>query len=151
MRIDIMVDNTPITVIESNNISFNEPLSVDQLSDVDLHTITFSDNEIEPDHSSPLANISVDEAAKIIINAMSCWDTTILNTAMHYYKSVMNQLEPKFKDLKVTSIGKAFKSGLYAGYFVKCNVILNTGEEEELVIALRNDNKNGIWLLDGGL
>ena len=46
---------------------------------------------------------------------------------------------------------KAVKSGLYPGRFVKCKVVLPNGKKETLTLALRNDNKQGVWLVDGGL
>ena len=63
----------------------------------------------------------------------------------------MTQIESKYKGLQVQSIGKSFKSGLYAGRVVKCKVVLAAGTKENLTLALRNDNKHKVWLLDGGI
>ena len=152
MRIDIVVDDKPITVIESESIAYNEPLTASNLSDKDLSQIEFQSNDIANAVDSPLVGITADEAAKIILKAMSEWDTEILNTAMHYFKGdVMKIVEDRYRGLEVRSIEKAVKSGLYPGRFVKCKVILPNGKKETLVLALRNDNKQGVWLLDGGL
>lgn len=151
MRIDFVVDDKPITVIESQSITYNAELTPADLSSIDLSTISFSQLNIAESASSPLAGISADEAAKIILHAMKSWDNEILGTAMAYYKDYMPKLEPIYKGLEVKSIGKSFSSGLYPGKFVKCKVILADGRKETLVLALRNDNKNKVWLLDGGL
>ena len=82
---------------------------------------------------------------------MSEWNTEILNVAMQYYKEFMPKLESIYKGMEIISIGKPVKSGLYAGEFVECEVILPNGKKETLVLALRNDNDAKIWLLDGGL
>ena len=80
------------------------------------------------------------------------WDEDILNTAMHYYKGdVMKVVEGRYRGLEVKSIGESFSSGLYPGRFVKCKVVLPNGKKETLTLALRNDNKYKVWLLDGGL
>ena len=152
MRIDIMVDDKPITVIQSESIAYNESLTADDLSDKDLSQIEFPTIEITNSTNSPLAGITADEAAKIILMAMNEWNTEILNTAMHYLKGdLMKVVEQRYRGLEVKSIEKAVKSGLYPGRFVKCKVVLPNGKKETLTLALRNDNKDKIWLVDGGL
>lgn len=152
MRIDFIIESQPVTVIESEVIRYNEPLTADDLYDNALfENIACQTTDIEGAESSPLACHSVDEAAKIILDAMSSWNTEILSTAMYYYRDFMPTLEAKYKGLKVKSIKKSVKSGLYPGRFVECQVILANGEKERLVLALRNDNSSHIWLLDGGL
>ena len=152
MRIDIVVDDKPITVIESESIAYNEPLTASNLSDKDLSQIEFQSNDIANAVNSPLVGITADEAAKIILKAMNEWDTEILNTAMHYFKGdVMKIVEERYRGLEVKSIEKAVKSGLYPGRFVKCKVVLPNGKKETLTLALRNDNKAKVWLVDGGL
>ena len=152
MRIDIVVDDKPITVIESESIAYNEPLTASNLSDKDLSQIEFQSNDIVNAVDSPLVGITADEAAKIILKAMREWDTEILNTAMHYFKGdVMKIVEDRYRGLEVKSIEKAVKSGLYPGRFVKCKVVLPNGKKETLTLALRNDNKAKVWLVDGGL
>ncbi len=152
MRIDIVVNDKPITVIQSESIAYNEPLTASDLSDKDLNQIEFPSIEITNNTNSPLAGITADEAAKIILKAMNEWDTEILNTAMHYFKGdLMKVVEKRYRGLEVKSIEKAVKSGLYPGRFVKCKVVLPDGKKETLVLALRNDNKEKVWLLDGGL
>ena len=152
MRIDIVVEGKPITVIESESISYNEPLTAEALSDKDLSQIDFQSMDIDIAASSPLVGITADEAAKIILKAMNEWDTEILNTAMHYFKGdVMKIVEDRYRGLEVKSIEKAVKSGLYPGRFVKCKVVLPNGKKETLTLALRNDNKAKVWLVDGGL
>ena len=152
MRIDIVVDDKPITVIESESIAYNEPLTASNLSDKDLSQIEFQSNDIANAVDSPLVGITADEAAKIILKAMNEWDTEILNTAMHYIKGdVMKIVEDRYRGLEVRSIEKAVKSGLYPGRFVKCKVVLPNGKKETLTLALRNDNKAKVWLVDGGL
>ena len=152
MRIDIVVDDKPITVIESESIAYNEPLTAETLSDKDLSQIDFQSMDISIAASSPLVGITADEAAKIILKAMNEWDMDILNTAMHYFKGdVMKIVEERYRGLEVKSIEKAVKSGLYPGRFVKCKVVLPNGKKETLTLALRNDNKAKVWLVDGGL
>ncbi len=153
LRIVIMIDEKPVTILESESIDYNEPLTVADLYDKALFdSITFNDMSILAEASSPLIGIEADEAAEIILKAMQTWDMNILNTAMTLYKgNTMKVLESKYKGVEVKSIGKAQSSGLYAGKFVKCKVVMPDGSKETLMLALRNDNKQGVWVVDGGL
>lgn len=152
LRIDMVISSElQITVIDSESIVYDEPLTADNLTDKELDKVKFSSLEPTIEKNSPLQGISAHKAAKIILQAMNEWDTDILNTAMYYYRNLFDKLKSKYGGLKVISIGKPFKSGLYPGYFVKCKVELSSGEEDELILALRNDNKEKVWLLDGGL
>ena len=153
LRIVIMIDDKPVTIMESESIDYNEPLTVADLYDKALFdSITFNDMSIRAEASSPLIGIEADEAAEIILKAMQTWDTNILNTAMTLYKGdTMKVLESRYKGVEVKSIGKAQSSGLYPGKFVKCKVVMPDGSKETLMLALRNDNKQGVWVVDGGL
>lgn len=153
LRIVIMIDDKPVTILESESIDYNEPLTVADLYDKALFdSITFNDMSIRAEASSPLIGIEADKAAEIILKAMQTWDMNILNTAMTLYKGdTMKVLESKYKGVEVKSIGKAQSSGLYPGKFVKCKVVMPDGSKETLMLALRNDNKQGVWVVDGGL
>ena len=153
LRIVIMIDDKPVTIMESESIDYNEPLTVADLYDKSLfESITFNDMSIRAEASSPLIGIEANEAAEIILKAMQTWDMNILNTAMTLYKGdTMKVLESRYKGVEVKSIGKAQSSGLYPGKFVKCKVVMPNGSKETLMLALRNDNKQGVWVVDGGL
>ena len=152
MSIGVITDQQVVTVIASEAIRYNESLSADDLyNEATFESVAFQTTDIKSAESSPLACPSADEAARIILKAMNDWDTEILSTAMYYYRDIMPKLEARYKGLKVRSIKKSVKSGLYPGRFVECQVTLANGEKERLVLALRNDNSSHIWLLDGGL
>lgn len=152
LRIDMVISSElQVTVIDSDNITYDAPLSAAELTTQDINNITFSKTSISADKSSPLVGISAGKAAKIILQAMNEWDENILNTAMLYYRELMPKLKSIYGGMKVVSIDKPFKSGLYPGRFVRSKVILADGTEKELVIAIRNDNEDKVWLLDGGL
>ena len=153
LRIVIMIDDKPVTIMESESIDYNEPLTVADLYDKALFdSITFNDMSIHAEASSPLIGIEADKAAEIILKAMQTWDMNILNTAMTLYKGdTMKVLASRYKGVEVKSIGKAQSSGLYPGKFVKCKVVMPDDRKETLMLALRNDNKQGVWVVDGGL
>lgn len=153
LRIVIMIDEKPVTILESESIDYNVPLTVDDLYDkATFDRITFNDLSIRAEASSPLIGIEADKAAEIILKAMQTWDMSILDTAMTFFKGdAMKVVEERYKGVEIRSIGKAQSSGLYPGKFVKCKVIMPDGSKETLMLALRNDNRQGVWLVDGGL
>ncbi len=53
--------------------------------------------------------------------------------------------------MKVEEVGKAYRSGSYAGWYVPLRVTLRGGQQAELRLALRNDNPARAWYVDGGL
>ena len=52
--------------------------------------------------------------------------------------------------LTINFIGKSFKSGEYGGEFVPYEIRFKSGEIKKMNLALRNDNKEGKWYIDGG-
>ena len=97
-------------------------------------------------------DVSAEKAAKTILAAISDWDSSILNTALFGLTPMMKYtVRTIYEGMEILSVGKSFTSGLYPGRFVKCKVRLADGQNEEVVLALRNDNTNKVWLLDGGL
>ena len=153
LRIVIMIDDKPVTILESESIDYNVPLTAADLYDKTLFdSITFNNMAVKVEASSPLIGIEADEAAEIILKAMQTWDMNILNTAMALFKGdLMKVVEERYKGVEVRSIGKAQSSGLYPGKFVKCKVIMPDGSKETLRLALRNDNRQGVWVVAGGL
>jgi hypothetical protein len=153
LRIDMIISSElQKTVLESESITYDEPLTTADLVDSDYSNITFQSVNYQQTGSSPLVGITANKAARIILSAMSSWDTTILDTALYFFNGdVRDVLKQKYEGLQIVSIEKPKKSGLYPGRFVKCTVILADGTEETLNLALRNDNSAEAWLLDGGI
>ena len=53
--------------------------------------------------------------------------------------------------LEVLELGEPFKSGEYVDEFVPYKVKLSNGKIKQHNLAVRNDNKNKVWVFDGGL
>ena len=56
----------------------------------------------------------------------------------------------EFGGLKIISIGKPFKSGLYPGRFVPYEIRFKSGEVKKHNLAVRNDTPDHQWMYDGG-
>ena len=152
LRISVVVSpEEQVTVIESDSIVYDCELDTATLTDQDYSHIEFVGHDIPTIGTEVLKNKSADEAARIILKAMESWNMEVLSIAFHPIIVVLDKVEAIYKGLTIKSIGKAFRSGLYPGYFIPCEVELANGDVEELRIAIRNDNADGVWVIDGGL
>lgn len=93
--------------------------------------------------------ISAREAAIKMVAAMKDWDKERLSVILGDYP--LSLLEKRYSGSKLIECGEPFTSGTYAGVFVPCEVQYADGNREKLKIALRNDNRYGIWSVDGGI
>ena len=50
-----------------------------------------------------------------------------------------------------SEIGEPVRSGEYPGQFVPCKLLMRDGSVREIMLALRNDNAEGCWVVDGGI
>lgn len=93
--------------------------------------------------------ISAREALIKMVAAMQDWDKERLSVILGAYP--LSLLEKRYSGCKLTECGEPFTSGTYAGVFVPCEVQYADGSREKLKIALLNDNRYGIWSVDGGI
>lgn len=146
----ILPDGSRSVLLESTGIAYDEP--VDQTALTAIPENIGWINLAAPISGTQLVDISAEEAATRILRAMGSWDETLLDEALHYYGTdIRKQLEAHYGGLAVIATGKAVRSGRYVGVFVPCKVLLTNGETEKLMLALRNDNPEKCWLVDGGL
>jgi hypothetical protein len=95
-----------------------------------------------------LIDISSKEAARLVFTALANKNIEPVKEAFAYWneKSIK-----EFYGLELLELGKSFKSGTYPGEFVPYKIKLPNGKIKVHNIALRNDNKNKVWIVDGGL
>ena len=94
--------------------------------------------------------ISPEEAVDKLFHALNEWDEPMLKVILHIYP--LHRLEARgFKGCTLTKMGNAFKSGTYGGVFVPCEIRLSSGRKIKTKIALRNDNQERVWEVDGGI
>ena len=110
------------------------PADVNWITDAKTTTVTFSGPK---------------EAATYFFDALAKEDWDAVLQVMQR-TTVHPALKSTYGGLQVISIGEAFQSGLYAGYFVPYQVRLRDGYIKSHKIAMRNDNPAGRWVVDGG-
>jgi hypothetical protein len=75
------------------------------------------------------------------------WDAVL---QVSWGTSVNPAIRQTYGGLQVISLGEPFQSGLYPGYFVPYEVRLRDGYVKSHKLALRNDNPEHRWVVDGG-
>ena len=138
-----------VVLSESDRIAYDEPVDRAALTAVP-GGIEWIDLSCGPS-GNRLAGISAREAATRILKAMNSWDETLLDEAFCYYGAQVRELlKSVYKGAVILSVDKPVRSGDYAGIFVPCEILRADGKSDRLMMALRNDNPEKSWVVDGG-
>jgi len=103
--------------------------------------------------SDTYRNITSRHVAELFFGGMAKNNWKLVGEACDFFMSSSEKaknVKDQYSGLKVIKIGKAFKSGLYPGEFVPYEIRLKTGEIVKHNLAVRNDNPNKTWIVDGG-
>jgi hypothetical protein len=138
-----------VTVLELTDIRYNETFppnlfALQLPSDVNWAVDSAAMKPASVTLSGPM------ETAEYFFDALAHEDW---NAVLEVYPGsrVNDNVKHLYGGLQVVSIGKAFKSGLYAGYYVPYEIRLRDGSTRKWNLAVRNDNPSGRWMFDGGI
>jgi hypothetical protein len=99
-----------------------------------------------------LANVDSKRAAELIFDGLAKNHIESTKEAWTQFNFItMKIVKNKYGGLQVLKIGESFKSGLYPGEFVPYEIKLADGTIKNAKLALRNDNMNKVWVVDGGM
>ncbi len=105
-----------------------------------------------PVEGNRLAGIEAAEAGCLILQAFRTWDRGVLDEALFSYGEASRLLlRDRYAGAVAVEIADPVRSGLYPGLFIPCKLLLPDGTSLRLMLALRNDNPQGVWVVDGGL
>jgi outer membrane lipoprotein-sorting protein len=148
LQVAIHVGSQDIPVLELNDIRYDEPLP-DSLFALQIPagaTQLVSAGEM----SQPAtAIVGPKDAAEYFFNGLAQQDW---NAVLGVYpaSAVPDGIKKYYGGLTILSIGEPFQSGLYRGYFVPYQVRLLDGTVKSHNLAVRNDNPQKRWMVDGG-
>lgn len=135
-------------ILKTTKIEYNKPIDKELLDNNVPDDFEWkSASDLEP-KATKYTNISSKQAATNFLNACSTGNWTEVKRVFPY---INDELKKTLFEIEVLNIGASFKSGQYPGEFVPCKVKFNDGTKREFNLALRNDNKNKVWVIDGGL
>lgn len=148
-KLYVIKDKKEILVMKTTDIQYDEMFDA---KDFDVQN--FGDKKIR---NSEDLNTQVDEEIK---------NKTPEEIAHYFFEScaanewenvekVYPYLDAGTKDylggLQIIEIGQSFKSGRYSGFFVPYTIKLKSGHTKKHKLAIRNDNPEKMWRVDGGI
>ena len=149
LQVYIEKNNKDVLVLDTKEIKYNINIPDETFSIKLPEGMSWTDvKTLEPSKSDNMKKIASEDAAKIFFEGLenNDWDK-VKNV---YSLPLNNETKAYYGGLKIISIGKAFKSGLYPGEFVPYEIKLKSGETAKANLAIRNDNKEKLWQVDGG-
>ena len=145
MKIYVKEKSSEILVIDIKSIEYNVPVN-----EVSLTALPegreWRDVNATIQSVGKFVGISPEDAAKIIFTALENNDTESIKEASVQYNDLSDLC-----GIKIIRLGKSFKSGQYPGVFVPYEIKLPNGDIKKHNLALRNDNPNKVWIIDGGI
>lgn len=152
VKLWVIKDGKKILLLHIDNIRYNVMLNKGEITR--LPTAKWTDITEQRTTSSnrlkQLQNETPQQAAKRILNAIIADKDSQAAEALIYYKSILPQLIHKLKGCKVSAF-ETRKDSSYVGVYVFYTLTTPEGNREKRHIAIRNDNEQHIWIVDGGL
>lgn len=152
VKLWVIKEGKKILLLHIDNIRYNVMLNKGEITR--LPTAEWTDITEQRATSSnrlkQLQNETPQQAAKRILNAIIADKDSQAAEALIYYKSILPQLIHKLKGCKVSAF-ETRKDSSYVGVYVFYTLTTPEGNREKRHIAIRNDNEQHIWIVDGGL
>lgn len=134
-------------IVDVKSIEYNVP--VDEAALVALPAGMEWRDATVPPPAGRFSGITAAEAAGLIADAIDAGDLGAVRETFTQYD--FEFIRNHFRGARVLKRGETFRSGRYAGVFVPLKVQFADGRTKKVTLALRNDNQNRVWLVDGGI
>lgn len=152
LRIFILEGKKETLILELDKIDYNTSIDSALISMVIPAGATWNDLTQTID-SDVFKNISSRRAAELLFEGMAKRNWELVTQTFSLFKGTtqnVNELKDIYGGLTILGIGEPFKSGQYPGEFVPYKVKLKSGKVKRHNLAMRNDNPNKVWIVDGG-
>jgi hypothetical protein len=144
-----------VEMMHVDNIRYNLMLSrsnmtaLPKVSAEKFNNVT-QQQDVKQSRLSILQKETATQAAQRIINCLISGKTEGAEEALGFYKNVMGILKSKFSGCKASNFIEKRDSS-YRGVFVFYTLTSHDGTKQQMHVAVRNDNSQRIWILDGGI
>jgi len=152
LKIFILEGEKETLILETEKIDFNVQIEP-SLFAINLPSGVAWKDFTQNFSSETFKNISSKRVAELFFGGMAENNWKQVEETCDFFQSnseKVKKIKSYFTGLKVIRIGESFKSGLYPGEFVPYEVELKSGEKLNSNLAVRNDNPNKVWIVDGG-
>ena len=149
----IVEENKETLMLDISEIKYNVALS-DKDFEIELAEGLKWYKESKTPKDKTFTGITSKKAAEIFFNSISKGDWKSISAFYPDFDAMSDDAKTEiindYKEIKIIYLKDAFKSGEYPGEFVPYKIQFPDGEVIEHNLAIRNDNENKIWQLDGG-
>lgn len=148
LQVNMTVDGRDITVAEFTDFRYNETLPP-ALFSLQLPKNVASFVSPEEMKSAAATLNGPKDAAAYFFDALAheSWDDVLAVMPTSRVPDIVKKI---YGGLEVVSVGEPFQSGFYRGYFVPYQIRLRDGSIKTHNLAVRNDNPDHRWMVDGG-
>lgn len=155
IRIWVKRDGNKILILSSSDIKYNILLNKEELVRLPYSNSEWLDIEgpqLKTDaRLETLQKETATEAAQRIMTALTTDNVEPAKEALYYYSQLLPKIVGRLKGCKVSEFSAPKKKDDYAGIYVFYKLTNENGTSETRHLALRCDNDQKIWMLDGGL
>lgn len=149
-RITVLGDRGERTLLDLTKITYDPPVDTAAMTALP-EGIAWNDLRT-PQTGTHLTGIGAKQAATTILDALRDRDTGILDEALRFYgPNERKALRDRYAGAVTSSVAEPVQSGEYPGWFIPCKLLLRNGKFVKIMLALRNDNPQGAWVVDGGI
>ena len=140
-------------LLHIDNIQYNVMLNrtrITQIPETRWTDVTKTTSDTANDRLNKLQQETATQAAERILQAIISGNNNQASEALVYYKNILPALSDKMKGCKASGFQER-RDGDYVGTYVFYTLTHPDGKQEQKHIAVKNDNENHIWIVDGGL
>ena len=145
LQIMVQSGGQEVPVFEIASIRYNEPLPADLFSLAVPPNVNWMGTAEDLPVAGPIPT-TPREAALAFFEGAAARDWQRV-ASVH---KVNDEIKQDYGGIKVISVGEAFRSGLYPGWFVPYEIRMPGGRIKKHNLAVRNDNPQQRFILDGG-
>jgi len=153
LEVYMLENNSEVLILKINSISYDETIA-DETFSISLteNTKWVELKELVPEKGDAALASTPEEAANKWWKALSekDWTTVYKLEPTFEHSSNLEEMKTVYGGLQIISIGKPFRSGLFVGQYVPYIVKFKSGEVQKHNLAVRNDNLQKTWVIDGG-
>jgi hypothetical protein len=138
-----------VLVFETTSIEYDMPIDPALVTlELPANVIWSLEPQALPDNEK-YQQLTPEQTARAFFDACGRedWDEVL---KFYPASAVGQKLKDYLGGVEVVSIGKAFKSGRYPGWFVPYEIRFRSGETKKMNLAVRNDNAAKRYVVDGG-
>lgn len=148
--VTLLAEEGERTLLEIGRIEYDAPIDAPTLTALPEGIAWECPAQALP--SGRLTGIGAEEAARLILGAFATWDNEILDEALRNYGTHARELlQSRYSGATAERLSEPVRSGKYPGWFIPCTLRMADGSREKIRMALRNDNPEKSWVIDGGL